>query len=132
MMVRVGIGMALVLSCLAGAAGPALAQQPAQREWVRVNGDERVTAYVDRRSIRRNGDLVRFDGLIEYFEPDEDGVKQLVHSGELSCARRDYRIIGFEALDSAGTVIATHSSEDPPTPINEDSPNAALHAEFCG
>ena len=131
MMVRVGIGMALVLSCLAGAAGPALAQ-PAQREWVRVNGDERVTAYVDRRSIRRNGDLVRFDGLIEYFEPDEDGVKQLVHSGELSCARRDYRIIGFEVLDSAGTVIASHSSEDPPTPINEDSPNAALHAEFCG
>lgn len=126
---RLGIGVALVLF---GAAGAGLAQQPAPRDWVRVNGDERVTAYVDRSSIRRNGDLVRFDGRIVYVEPDEEGVKELLHSGEISCSRRDYRIIGFDALDASGTVIATHVSDDPPTPINDDSPNAALHAERCG
>ena len=108
------------------------AQQPtAAPDWVRVNGDERVTAYVDRRSIRRTGDMVRFDGRIVYVEPDEEGVKELLHSGEISCARRDYRILGFRALDAAGTVIATHVSEDPATAINEGSPNATLHAEQC-
>lgn len=126
---RLAFGVALLL---VGTAGSGLAQEPAQREWVRVNGDDRVTAYVDRRSIRRTGDMVRFEGRIVYVEPDEEGVKELLHSGEISCSRRDYRIIGFEAINAAGTVIATHVSEDPATAINEGSPNAAMHAEYCG
>ena len=124
------LGAIVAVAVLAFPSGAA-AQQPTAREWVRVNGDDRVTAYVDRRSIRRNGDMVRFDGRIVYVQPDEEGVKELLHSGEISCARRDYRIIGFEALNEAGTVIATHVSEDPATAINDGSPNAALHAEFC-
>ena len=126
---RLAFGAALLL---VGAAGSGVAQQPGQREWVRVNGDERVTAYVDRRSIRRTGDMVRFDGRIVYVEPDEEGVKELLHSGEISCSRRDYRIVGFEALDASGRTIATHVSEEPATAINDGSPNAALHAEYCG
>ena len=122
------MGLALAIFGAATAAG---AQQPAARQWVRVNGDERVTAYVDRGSIRREGDLIRFDGRIVYVEPDEEGVKELQHSGEISCARRDYRIIGFQALNALGTVIATHVSEYPAEAINDGSPNAALHAEFC-
>ena len=124
-----GASVAVAVLAFSFSAG---AQQPAAaRDWVRVNGDDQVTAYVDRRSIRRTGDMVRFDGRIVYVEPDEEGVKELLHSGEISCARRDYRIIGFEALDASGNVIATHVSEDPATAINEGSPNATIHAEQC-
>ena len=114
---------------LSGAAGAY--QQGTGPEWVRVNGDERVTAYVDRRSIRTGNGSVRFNGRIVYAEPDEEGIKELLHSGEINCARRDYRIIHFDAVDAAGNVVATHVSDDPATAINDGSPNAALHAEYC-
>ena len=128
---RSGLALAAAMA-IAGAAGAASGQPAnAQREWVRVNGDERVTAYVDRQSIRRTGDLVRFDGRIVYVEPDQQGVKELLHSGEISCSRRDYRIIGFDAIDASGRVIESHVSDDPASAINDSSPNATLHSEYC-
>ena len=121
-------------------AGGAAAQEAAPQrlvvpssdpQWVRVSGDEEVIGYVDRRSIRNGNGQVTFVGRIEYAQPDEDGIKMLVHSGVLDCAARTYRIVAFDALDSSGNLIASHRAEDPAAPINEGSPNAALVQEFC-
>ena len=119
-------------------AGAAAAQQPSGSaaptpDWAEVQGGDGVRAFVDRRSIRRQGDLLRYSGRILYPEPDENGVVELLHVGEIGCSARRYRTLSFEALAPGGAVVARYESppEEPTIPINDGSNNDALHAEHC-
>ena len=140
---------ALALAAFAGIAPipfaslPALALQPAPSarlvptsadpDWVEVRGDENVRAYVDRRSIRTGDGRVRYVGRIVYARATEDGVLQLVHSGEIDCARNEYRIVAFDALGAGGGLIASHRmpTDRPAERINAGSPNESLAREYC-
>lgn len=130
---RIGTLAAAALALL-GAAGTAGAQpRPGgDHEWVEVNAIEGARGYVDRRSIRREGGILRLEGRILYHQPDEDGVVELSHSMEIDCGRREYRVVRLDALDAGGNVVMRIPPDAEGTPINDGSPNAALHAEFCG
>lgn len=119
-------------------AGAAAAQQPGGSaapppDWAEVQGGDGVRAFVDRRSISRQGDLLRYSGRVVYPEPDENGIVELLHVGEIGCSARSYRTLSFEALAPGGAVVARYESppEEPTIAINAGSNNDALHAEHC-
>ena len=124
------------------AQGASAAQAPAPErivapnpdsEWREVEGADGMRAFIDRRSIRLEDGALRYVGRLVYERPDEHGVLELVHLGEINCARNDYRTIGFDALGASGQVVASHRlpAENAPQPVNPESPNGNLHAEFC-
>ncbi len=127
----VGVGTLLLWAITAPAQPPATEPTP---EWQEVQGATDFRVYVDRRSIRRNGDSVRYRGRIVRPQADQHGVLTLRHLGEISCARREYRIVTFDALDAAGTVVFSFTVPEGAAPIAIDpgSNNEALHREFCG
>jgi hypothetical protein len=127
----VGAGTLLLWAATAPAQPPAAEPTP---EWQEVQGATDFRVYVDRRSIRRDGDSLRFRGRIVRAQADQHGVLTLRHLGEISCARREYRIVTFEALDAAGTVVLSFTVPESTAPmaIDPGSNNEALHREFCG
>lgn len=130
-MKRVAAGMLLLWAAVAAAQPPTAAPTP---EWQEVQGRADTRAYIDRRSIQRDGDRLRYRGRLVRAQADRHGVVTLIHLGEISCARRDYRTISFDALDAAGTVVESFTvpASTAPIAINPGSNNEALHGEFCG
>ena len=127
----------LVVAALAGAqptsAGGRVALPSASPEWAEVTGNEGIRGFVDRRSIRVENGAIRYVGRTVFPRPDEHGVLELVHVGEIDCARRDYRTVAFDALGPGGAVVSSYTvpAEEPPVAINAGSNNEALHTEFC-
>ena len=124
----------LVAPSAAQAQGARVAVPGPDPDWVEVNRTDDGTGYVDRRSVRRDNGLVRFLGRINH-NANEHQVALTYHLGEIDCARRTFRVVGFDALGADGNVILSHVNtlEDyAPEPINDGSPNADMHREHCG
>ena len=134
-------GLALAALAL-GLAAPPVAAQPSglvaapgpNPQWVEVNQTEDGRGYVDRGSVRHENGKVRFLGRILYIGENEHGLVEVFHLGEIDCAARTFRAVGFDAFGAAGRLIVSHINtpeEGPAEPIGAGSPNEALHAEHC-
>lgn len=135
-MISVLLGAALAAVSVAAAQAPTAARVadpgPAP-QWAEVRGSGPSRVFVDRNSIRFQGGSIRYIGRILYPRPDENGVVELLHLGEIGCARRDFRIIGMDILGAEGRLVhsETMPADQAPVPINSGSSNEALHTEFC-
>src|SRR5688572_3777345 len=138
---RLSLSLAAAAFVCLTATIPAAAQAPARvavpgpnTDWVQINRDESGTSYVDRRNISRENGIVRFLIRIDH-AANEHGFVQSFHVGEIDCARRLHRGIGFDAFGANNELILSHTNslEDyPPEDIVDDSPTDALHREHCG
>lgn len=135
--------LAMMFAAVLAASGTAGAQQTAVERVVTISPDTQWTllrsapggrAFIDRRSIRREGDTLRYTGRIVMDRADQYGVVELLHVGEISCSRNDYRIVAFDMFGGAGEHLGSHRDApgQPATAISPESNNADLHAEFCG
>ena len=98
---------------LAAASGAVLA------DWARIASDDDIySAYADKQSVRRQGDLVRMQGLYDFrrrdFTPDGKGLFSTVVLREYDCNKRQVRLLS--AIDFSGhmgTGIAVSTSDRP-------------------
>jgi hypothetical protein len=88
-------------------------------DWTRVSPDNDIfSAYADRPSIRRQGDMVRMQGLYDFrrqdFTPGGKGLYSTVVLREYDCSARRVRLlsaIDFSGHMGEGTAVST--SETP-------------------
>jgi len=94
---------------LAAASGAVLA------DWAKVASDDDIySAYADKQSVRRQGDVVRMQGLYDFrrrdFTPDGKGLFSTVVLREYDCNKRQVRLlsaIDFSGHMGTGTAVLT-------------------------
>jgi hypothetical protein len=94
-------------------------------------GDKSIS--FDRASIERGKGKFRYTGRTLFPRPDENGVIELQHLGEIRCAAKSFRIISLTAYAADGRVVASYTVPDSekPGPIGANTPNDKLHSEYC-
>jgi len=95
----------------------ALAGGGALADWTTISSDKDIySAYADRESIRRQGEMVRMQGLYDFrrqdFTPDGKGLFSTVVLREYDCGRRQVRLLS--AIDFSG-----HMGEGAPVSTSE-------------
>jgi hypothetical protein len=95
------------------------------------SGDKRIS--FDQASIERGKGKFRYTGRTLFPRPDENGVIELQHLGEIRCSPKSFRIISFKALAPDGRVVTSYTppKSAKPEPIGANTPNDKLHSEFC-
>jgi hypothetical protein len=84
-------------------------------EWTKISPDNDIySAYADKQSIRRQGDMARMQGLYDFrrqdFTPDGKGLFSTVVLREYDCDKRQVRLlsaIDFSGPMGAGTAVST-------------------------
>ena len=84
-------------------------------DWTRISPDNGIySAYADKESIRRQGDVVRMQGLYDFrrqdFTPDGKGLYSTVVLREYDCGARRVRLlsaIDFSGAMGAGSAVST-------------------------
>ena len=111
--------------------GDAASQSGRQWSELQQDGDKRIS--FDRASIERGKGKFRYTGRTLFPRPDENGVIELQHVGEIRCGPRDFRIISLKAYAPDGRVFTSYTppESEKPEPIGADTPNEKLHSEFC-
>ena len=121
--------MGLMLLVTAGAASA---------EWTDVGDNERLIQYVDRATIRRNGNFVKMWDLLDYKTVKTSaGVSYL--SGktqqEFDCQEERGRILAFtwfDGLMGSGNVVYSNSDTQQWDPIQPGSSGETLWKIACG
>ena len=134
-LVALGALLALAPAAATAQGGGRAVVPGANPDWVEVNRTENGIGYVDRRSISRDSGMVRYMGRIHYASPQSDGASEILHRGEIDCARNTFRILGFDSLAADGRVVESFTNDRgqlPAEAINAGSPNERLHQEHCG
>ena len=93
----------------------ALASGTLLADWTKIApGDEIYSAYADKGSIRRQGDVARMQGLYDFrrqdFTPEGRGLYSTVVLREYDCGARRVRLlsaIDFSGAMGAGTAVST-------------------------
>jgi len=88
-------------------------------DWTKISSDKDIySAYADKESIRRQGDMARMHGLYDFrrqdFTPEGIGLFSTVVLREYDCSKRQVRLlsaIDFSGPMGAGTAVST--SNDP-------------------
>jgi hypothetical protein len=95
------------------------------------SGDKRIS--FDRASIERGKGKFRYTGRTLFPRPDENGVIELQHLGEIRCFAKSFRIISFQALAPDGRVVTSYTTPKSVKPerIAANTPNDKLHSEYC-
>ncbi len=93
------------IACVLAGAWLAFSCAGAAAEWTAVGGSPKIySAYADRQSVRRNGDLVRMSGLYDFLMADVsvDGQphQSTIVLREYDCQNRRVRLLAF--VDYAG------------------------------
>ena len=84
-------------------------------DWTMISSDKDIySAYADKESIRRQGKMVRMQGLYDFrrqdFTPDGKGLFSTVVLREYDCEKRQVRLlsaIDFSGHMGAGTPVST-------------------------
>jgi hypothetical protein len=92
-----------------------LASSTVLADWTKIASDDDIySAYADKQSIRKQGDLVRMHGLYDFrrqdFTPDGKGLFSTVVLREYDCTARRVRllsVIDFSGAMGAGTAVST-------------------------
>ena len=128
---------ALVFSGMASAqenqVDPGTTASQSGRQWEEIERDEDKRISFDRASIERGEGRFRYTGRTLLPRPDENGVIEIHHRGEIRCASKKFRIISLEAYAPDGGVVASFTAPDSekPKPIGPNTPNDKLHSLFC-
>ena len=127
------LGLSGMASAQDGQADPGAAASQSGRQWEEIQRDEDKRISFDRASIERGKDRFRYTGRTLLPRPDENGVIEIQHLGEIRCASKKFRIVSVEAYAPDGSVVASFTTPDSekPEPIGADTPNDKLHALFC-
>ena len=85
--------MAALMMLMAGLSTTALA------EWVRVSGNDKVTAYADLTTVRRKGNIVRltslFDFKVENLQTDGSPYLSVMRETEFNCKDHVQHMVGY-------------------------------------
>ena len=133
------IGFTIAVFALSGMAsaqesqaGSGIASPPAHI-WseLQQSGDKRIS--FDRASIERGEGMFRYVGRTLFPRPDDNGVIELQHLGEIRCSPRTFRIISFNAYAPDGRLVTSYTMPDTEKPesIAPNTPNDRLHSEYC-
>lgn len=84
-------------------------------DWTKIASDKDIySAYADKESIRRQGEMVRMQGLYDFrrqdFTPDGKGLFSTVVLREYACGTRQVRLlsaIDFSGPMGTGTAVST-------------------------
>ena len=121
----------LIAAAAAQAAVPAPAADPDR--WVEIGSNAERRAFVDRQGIRRDGDLLRVPGRIEFSSEDASGARFLVYVNEIDCPRRQWRILSYSTQAANGRIISSETTpaDEPMEPIRAGANGEAIHEMFC-
>lgn len=113
------------------AAATALVLLPAAAnatDWYRFYRDANTSWYMDKDSIRRDGEWTRVEQYAVYHEVSErTGVKAVNAAIEISCTRRVYRLARFTPYEADGT--SRGGMENPENGAEHPNvPNSAIEA----
>ena len=110
----------------------------ASAEWTVASGDDEVIQYVDKGSIRRNGNLVKMLDLIDFKTVQTvsgDSYLSDKAQSEYDCKEEKRRILTFTWFGGKmGTGKVVYSDSDPRKwkPVSPDSFGATLWKMACG
>jgi len=102
-------------------------------QWDILETKDGIEGFLDRANLRIEGGKVRYVGRLRYLQPRDDGVAEIIHTGEIDCARRTYLIKAFDMLGAEGELVGSFvaTQSDEPVPINPGSHNEALQTRYC-
>lgn len=113
--------------------GPALAQ-PAPGDWVEILRGSNGPVFMDRSSVRRNGDVVVVRSRADLIQPLENGTKTMYTRFELNCATRTADLLAILFLDASGRTLTASTVSDGERrvePIGSGSANDRIAATLC-
>jgi hypothetical protein len=128
------VGGCVAAAMLAGAwTAPAMAQQP-DGDWRQVYEQPQGPIFIDRGSVRREGNFVTLRSRANLIEALEDGTQTMFVRFRFDCSARTYDILGLHFVRADGATIAEQeipADQRQVEPIAPDSANAAIAAEVC-
>ena len=110
----------------------------ANAEWTQSGESDELIAYVDRATIRRNGNLVKMWDLVDYKTVQKvDGESYLTQKSqrEYDCKEEKIRLLAYLGFDGKlGSGKAFYSASDPIkwAPISPESAGELLWKIACG
>ena len=111
----------------------------ASAEWTRVGGNDDYIQYVDRATIRRNGNLVKMWGLSDYMTVQKAAADSILSDktqSEYDCKEEKYRLLAFSTYDGqmgSGKVVFNNGNvKDEWLPISPGSVGETLWKAACG
>ncbi len=126
------LSLVAAASLSAFAAPAAAAQDP--EDWVQIFEQSQGPIFIDRGSIRRQGNIVTLRSRADLTQALEDGTRTMFVSFRFDCSARTYDIVSLRFLGADGALIAEQEIPDDQRqvePIAPDSANSAIAAEVC-
>lgn len=116
-----------------------LAATAASAEWTDVGGNDQFIQYVDRDTIRRNGNFVKMWDLVDFnsVQTSSGGKSYLSSKTQLQydCKEERSQMLAFLWFDGKmgnGKVVVSGSDPDKWSPISPRSASEALWKIACG
>ena len=128
---RLAIAAAIGLSGAAVAKGQAQAQP---EDWVEVIRHPAGPIWIDRNSVRRDGNFVIVMSRSDFDPPQPDGTRAFRARFRYDCVNRTSDLLWLQQLGSDGRIMLSGDIEPGDRevePIPANSPNAAIVAQLC-